>query len=804
MITLARLPSRESLGNVPSLRSGRAITRVDLSAPARAQANLGQNIVRAGAAFAAAADQVDPATEFETERRFQEFKYQRELDLEKSMQEMQPGQAGSFADSVAENYKTSAAEFFKTIPEPLRGKYDLKLFDAERNLYRGAATFGRNEQKRASVAGIEDFKNKYLARPGNLDRGKTDYESLVNANPFLTPIEKDKLRREGLRDLEKTHLRGLIERGEGLESIEKDLGFGPELDTDENPELRAKPFSKRSESPDSEAELLFSPKVNDAIAEAAKKHGVDPGLLATFAKIESGGRPGVQTGSYKGLFQLSSMEFRKHGGEGNIFDPAANADAAAAKLKTEAAEFEQKYGRAPTPLDLYLIHQQGEGGYEAHIANPERAAWESMASTAEGREKGERWAKQAIWGNIPDDVKSRFPGGVESVTSGDFVELWREKVDRLGGGEVRVAQAEGPKSDAYSGPYANLSAEDRRELAHSARSKRRASLEIHREQLKQQLDDDVRSVRETGVSTNPDIGTAAQVLEGNQINRYRINRKEAEMEFNAMRDLPSLPEAELQRRLDEAEPKPGEQDYEIKAKVFDKVNRAITGNGGIRELRENDPASAVSDLPEVKQATLVLRENPENPEAIQNLARARVDAQAKVGIPEQLRTPITKSEARVLMAPLKNLEGKALQEGFTDVHAKLQEQYGPYARAAAVTAIEYAVKSKDMAEEIEGLVSKALSGQRVTSADQRRFERIAEITQAERAFGFVGEPSRQFGAEAETSMPFQPDVMQSFGMRRPPQRAVEALRANPALAAEFNAHYAAGGFTAEQILAGQE
>ena len=174
--------------------------------------------------------------------------------------------------------------------------------------------------------------------------------------------------------------------------------------------------------------------VGDVIDREAAAAGVDANMLRRFAKIESGGNAGAVTGSYKGLFQMSDAEFAKYGG-GDIFNPTDNARAAARKIAAEAAEFRSKYGRDPTPTDLYMQHQQGVAGYGAHLSNPTAPAWQNMASTAEGRQKGDAWAKLAIWGNIPDKEKARF-GSVENVTSADFVAMWQNRVEGSGANPV--------------------------------------------------------------------------------------------------------------------------------------------------------------------------------------------------------------------------------------------------------------------------------------------------------------------------------------------------------------------------------
>ena len=77
--------------------------------------------------------------------------------------------------------------------------------------------------------------------------------------------------------------------------------------------------------------------------------------------------------------------------------------------------------------DLYLIHQQGWEGAAEHLSQPNRIAWKSMCATSEGREKGEKWCRRAIWGNTLPAVKETWKS-VEKLTSEAFVGMWRERV----------------------------------------------------------------------------------------------------------------------------------------------------------------------------------------------------------------------------------------------------------------------------------------------------------------------------------------------------------------------------------------
>jgi soluble lytic murein transglycosylase-like protein len=169
--------------------------------------------------------------------------------------------------------------------------------------------------------------------------------------------------------------------------------------------------------------------VIEEIKRAADAFGLDFNFMKTVAKIESDFDPKNRTGQYIGLFQLSKQEFAKYG-SGEITNARDNAVAAAYKFVNEATLFELDTHRNPSPSDLYLIHQQGWQGASEHVLHPERVAWQSMCATDEGKEKGERWCKRAIWGNTLPAIKHVWKS-VDNMSSAAFVQMWRERVDSL-------------------------------------------------------------------------------------------------------------------------------------------------------------------------------------------------------------------------------------------------------------------------------------------------------------------------------------------------------------------------------------
>ena len=134
----------------------------------------------------------------------------------------------------------------------------------------------------------------------------------------------------------------------------------------------------------------------EEIKRAADAFGLDFSFMRAVAKIEFDFDPKQRTGSYIGLFQLNNYEFTKYG-SGQITSARDNAIAAAYKFVTEATLFEMDTHKKPTFSDLDRSTNRDGREPPKHAAHPERIAGQSMCATDEGREKGERRRKRAIW-----------------------------------------------------------------------------------------------------------------------------------------------------------------------------------------------------------------------------------------------------------------------------------------------------------------------------------------------------------------------------------------------------------------------
>ena len=220
---MPKLPTRESLSPI-RVHESPPIATIDskVASVGRSQAQFGNALASLGSAFADFGGGLGEADAYNTERSFQEFKFEQDKAFDTALRGIEPGKASAFADEWTKSYTESARGFLATVPEKLKPVYDDKLFDAERGYYGTATNFERAEQKRSALNAVEDYKTR-LDFSGNIDAIKQDYERNLQLNPYLTPIEKDEVRRKDFAVLESEHIRWRLDHGDSPDAIIRDI-----------------------------------------------------------------------------------------------------------------------------------------------------------------------------------------------------------------------------------------------------------------------------------------------------------------------------------------------------------------------------------------------------------------------------------------------------------------------------------------------------------------------------------------------------------------------------------------------------
>ena len=149
-------------------------------------------------------------------------------------------------------------------------------------------------------------------------------------------------------------------------------------------------------------------RIRAALARAGKAHGVDPGVLAVIASLESSLDPAAQnpSSSAGGLFQFLDGTAAQYGLE-NRFDVDQAADAGARLTRDNMSALATALGRQPTVGEIYLAHQQGaQGAINLLTAGPR------LASAVVGR-----------------DAVRLNGGDPDTMSAQDFANLWLRKAE---------------------------------------------------------------------------------------------------------------------------------------------------------------------------------------------------------------------------------------------------------------------------------------------------------------------------------------------------------------------------------------
>ena len=557
---MARLPTRDDLGGLPAIRPATGFSapsvpalrpvRADGSAMAEATERMGNVIGKIGGAVL---DADLAAKEYDAERKFQEFKFNEEQGLQTAMRSVEPGQADGFADSWAVGYKERAKALFSTLPEQVKGKYDLKLFDTERSLFRNSATFAREEQKRTSLNALEDHKNR-LSLVDDLNRSKRDYDELLVKNPYLTPIEKDEVRRKHIDDIEEQHAERRIGRGDAV-GIIKDLDIEAPKEG-----IRARLMQRESGGKaDAQNKLGYA-----GLYQLGAPRLADLGIYAPGEgeKVDSKERGGWSGNKWSGTFKIPGFPEVK-----TIEDFKANPEAqeAAFGRHMELADAEiEKAG-----LSKYI--GQKVGGVE--ITEDGLRAMIHLGGAGGAKKALESGGKV----NPVDDNNT------------SVLEYAKLGVPGKGEGETRVADATG----ATLPKYVNLSPKRRQALLYKAR-----------QALSYDMQDQIKSDRqmalETGqVPVGEDGLTTLQraarygILNDNQLRRAEIQIDNARLTHGAVTPLSNMTESDAISHI-------GTYALNAKANGANAASIAAAERAAqnaqtkIKELRNSDPVAAIS------------------------------------------------------------------------------------------------------------------------------------------------------------------------------------------------------------------
>lgn len=765
---VVKLPGPEALGGRPSLRSGRAIASQDTTAIGEGLATFGAGLTKLGASLEKAKEEDDV---FDLAKARAEYAKGR-IQLEDGFNQDQDWKNyGTKYDKASAALKERAGALIRN--PKLREKFGLSVADdeaASRSRVMSRAVGLEKDEARASINEYLRVSEETAANP------QTDEATRAKLIGDVNEAIESRRRAGVITDQEAQKLRAEWPRGYKLtlwnRAIQRDPGAALN-------QLRKADLPSRA----NEAMEFLQGKgwsrqaasgiVGNLIQESASlnpEQSHDGGTGIGIAGWRLGRRAALERfAAARGQF---ATDFRTQLEflDSELRGEQGDAGAAKAGQLLQGAQ-------TPEEAAAAFMHFERPAGYTE--ANPRSGhGWENRRRNAE-----------TVFANERTDLP-----GTQFLTQQDIATL-ADKADR----ENQRNRTERAKRDFET-----------------------ASL----------VQDDVASIRSTGVGVdNLDPERVRQALGDEKYQAWVESRQDARTLYDASTDMPGMPTAQIQERLDTLKPVPGTADYARKAKVY---NDAVEIAQKIEKQRAEDPAAAVAQAPAVKAAAEKAKSSA--PADIQSLVSTSLATQAQLGIPAYAQRPITRRTARELALPIISASrvtgrddiSKGEREAVKAVIDKVVQDYGPFADKVLPYVIEETTKDRQMGPHATRILQKLMTGEKLTATEQQNIEISSDAADAARAvssepppeapvkqaepapqtnssgtllgiplpavgpFGMPGPGAPQKAPAAKEAAPQEPRYPV------PPPRAIRALIDDPSKAAEFDKHYGPG--TAASIL----
>ncbi|TPM06760.1 MULTISPECIES: lysozyme [unclassified Mesorhizobium] len=303
-------------------------------------------------------------------------------------------------------------------------------------------------------------------------------------------------------------------------------------------------------------------------------------------------------------------------------------------------------------------------------------------------------------------------------------------------------------------------------------NRKTASQKVEAARTEDLVKDDIASVAATGKGLDPkgsglSPDKVAALLGPEKLDAWRSDRAQAEKSWQATSGIETATPAEITERLAALTPKAGTPGYAGDAKVFEAATKKAQA---VIKARADDPAAAVeSAFPEVK--AMAAEANPQDPDSMQGLVSARLQAQKALGIDELGQSPLTNQEARALARAVTAQPDPGKQsQAMGQLVDQVQATYGPHADAVLKQILQVQGVDKEMAGFGAGLFARLNRGGAPTTADRRAGGVMSETNAADQA-----------GAPKTSDATPMPNFKQQ-----------QMLLANPELAPQFDQKFGPG------------